>query len=206
MALDKIVDSEKLEIGLSDTAGLLGEFFAALCGDSSIPTFDWEIERVAVQGAGTTAAGFAKDIYEYLATHYSGSGSSGGSGVTVKSGSVTLSTARQTIEVTPESGKTPIFAVVEMSEPRYGTNGTIAVVYSKLPIALNVSSRYQNGYFGVGAQTANNNATNATANQPNTSETWINVSTGKITFTGQSGYQFLLGTYNWYAIYGEVYS
>ena len=74
MALDKVIDSAKLDIGLSDTAGLLGEFFAALCGESSIPTFDWETERVAVQGAGTTAAGFAKDIYEYLAAHYSGGG------------------------------------------------------------------------------------------------------------------------------------
>lgn len=90
MALDKIIDSAKLDIGLSDTAGLLGEFFAALCGDSSIPTFDWEVERVAVQGAGTTAAGFAKDIYEYLAAHYSGGG--GGTTPTLDGRKVTMGT------------------------------------------------------------------------------------------------------------------
>lgn len=207
MALDKIVDSEKLEIGLSDTAGLLGEFFAALCGDSSIPTFDWEIERVAVQGAGTTAAGFAKDIYEYLATHYSGSGGSGGSsGLAVKSGTVTLATTKSSITVDPQTTATPVFACIIADTITYDADGVNGGFYARLPKSAT------NRYGGSNVNTAEHFCALETRSTWN----YINpqlmsgagkvASTGKITFgVRSSSWPYFAGSYKWYAFYWEDY-
>jgi hypothetical protein len=114
MALDKLIDSSRLNGSLNDTAYIIGALLAYLVGEQTQPTFSWDMDD-----------GFKPDIETYMNNH--SFNPSGGipnlDGRKVAIGTFSVSSQVASYTVTHNLGETPEIIVVFNSGFGTSTSG-----------------------------------------------------------------------------------
>ena len=201
MAVELVrMDRSELNGAIYATADTVRDVYGALAEITMKPGYAAAGGAEYEWNAAAGYAGVIGDLMDSIAAEVSGSDS----GITVKSGSVTLSSSRQTIDVTPAANRTPLFCMICKNSIAYNANATRMCAYLKLFSSLLMGSYVKDGYVGISARTQNNGAS-AIMTAPDSSVTWIGPAAGTVRFCGVSTYYFSAGDYTWYAFYGEVY-
>ena len=143
------MDRSQLDGAIYATADTVRSVYGAMAEVTMKPAYAAAAMAQYEWNAAAGYAGVVGDLVDAIASEVSGSG------ITVESGSVTLSAVSSSVTVTPEAGRLPFFCFIVCDTISYGENRVNMVAYIKTPAAISIdqgAGNIANLYIGFVAE------------------------------------------------------